>query len=78
MSTSLTSPRTATERITIGLTRRSSQDLADLSESSGMSKTDIVNRALGLYKLMTDKTVDGVKLAFLDPSGKSVEIVHVL
>lgn len=71
-------PRVNAERITVSLTRRSSLELAELSDSTGMTKTDLVNRSIGLYKLMMDKLTKGFRLAFVDPTDGSVEIVHVL
>jgi hypothetical protein len=75
-------PRTSTERITVGLIRRNSEDLARLAEETGMSKTDLINRAIGLYTLMVEKADEGYKLGFIGPEddngSPSVEIVHIL
>jgi hypothetical protein len=77
-----TAPRASTERITVGLTRRNSEDLARLADETGMSKTDIINRALGLYTLMVDKAEVGYKLGFIGPDGENgppaIEMVHIL
>lgn len=70
-------PRASAERITVGLTRRVSQELTDMADETGMSKTDLVNRALSLYRLITDKTNDGYQLALVGRDGE-VEIVHIL
>jgi hypothetical protein len=37
------------ERVTVNLTPRSHRALTELMESVGLSKTDIINRALQLY-----------------------------
>ncbi len=75
-------PRMSAERITVGLTRRGSEELSRLAEETGMSKTDLVNRAIGLYTLMFDKTNAGAQLAFVEPNGPkgaaTIEVVHVL
>ena len=75
-------PRTSTERITVGLIRRNSEDLARLADESGMSKTDLINRAIGLYALMVEKTSAGYSLGFIGPEedngSPTIEIVHVL
>ena len=39
-------------RVTVNLTTRSYQDLVRLAESTGMGKTDVVNRALQVYALV--------------------------
>lgn len=75
-------PRTSTERITVGLIRRNSEDLAKLADETGMTKTDLINRAIGLYSLMVEKTNAGYKLGFVGPEDENgspaVEVVHVL
>lgn len=75
-------PRTSAERITVGLTRRNSEDLAKLTEETGMTKTDLINRAIGLYTLMADKADEGYRLGFIGPEDENgvpaIEIVHVL
>lgn len=42
------------ERITLNLTPRSQQALAEAVERSGDNKTDVVNRALQLYNYLED------------------------
>lgn len=69
-------------RITVGLTRRSAGELARLADDSGLSKTDLVNRAISLYALMTDRAEDGFRLAFIGPEpvdgAPVIEMIHVL
>jgi hypothetical protein len=43
------------DRITIGLTKRSVDELAALQDQTGLSKTDLINRSIGLYKFITEK-----------------------
>jgi hypothetical protein len=75
-------PRTSAERITVGLTRRSSEELTKLTEESGMTKTDLINRAVGLYALMVEKAEAGYRLGFIGPEDDNgdpmIEIVHIL
>lgn len=75
-------PRTSAERITVGLTRRSSEDLARLAEDTGMTKTDLINRAIGLYTLMIEKAEKDYRLGFIGPEDENgipaIEIVHIL
>jgi hypothetical protein len=44
-------------RVTVNLTSRSYEDLLRLAESTGMGKTDVVNRALQVYALV-EKLLD--------------------
>ncbi|MGP5049474.1 hypothetical protein [Glutamicibacter ardleyensis] len=55
------------ERITVGLIRRNSEDLAKLADETRMINTDLTNRAIGLYTLMVDKNNAGYKLGFIGP-----------
>jgi hypothetical protein len=43
---------TTAERITVALTPRAGADLQQLQERTGLSKTDIVNRAISLYEFI--------------------------
>lgn len=75
-------PRTSTERITVGLIRRNSEDLTRLADETGMTKTDLINRAIGLYALMVEKANAGYKLGFIGPEDEdgspAIEVVHIL
>jgi hypothetical protein len=46
------SQRLATERITVALIPKAAEDLSRLQSSTGLSKTDIVNRAISLYEFL--------------------------
>ena len=45
---------TDTERITVALVPKAAADLQYLLEQTGLSKTDLVNRALILYKFVEE------------------------
>lgn len=42
----------ATGRITVALIPKAAEDLARLQAATGLSKTDIVNRAISLYEFL--------------------------
>lgn len=67
-----------TERITVALTRRVASDLDYLQELTEQSKTDLTNRAISLYRLVTEELAQGAKLAFIDPSTKDLRTVEIL
>lgn len=46
------SQRLATDRITVALIPKAADDLARLQATTGLSKTDIVNRAISLYEFL--------------------------
>lgn len=41
-----------TDRITVALVRKAGEDLQTTQERTGLSKTDIVNRAISLYEFI--------------------------
>jgi hypothetical protein len=41
-------------RLTVNLTKRSHEELVRLSESTGLGKTDIVNRSIQMYALIEE------------------------
>jgi len=51
------------ERITVGLIRKTSDDLDKLTESTGLSKTDLVNRAVQLYAFVDEEVRSGGTVA---------------
>lgn len=66
------------ERITVALTFAAAKQLRRLQEWSGLSKTDVVNRAISLYHFVAEHERDGRKLALYDPEKDEFQIVHVL
>jgi hypothetical protein len=46
------SQRLAADRITVALVRKAAEDLSRLQATTGLSKTDIVNRAISLYEFL--------------------------
>ena len=65
------------ERITVALTTRVSGELQRLRTMTGLSKTDLVNRALSLYLLTETQRQRGQHLAFYDPETKEIQLVHL-
>jgi hypothetical protein len=64
------------DRITVGLTKRSTEELESLHRETGLSKTDLVNRAIGLYKFITDHLERGEQIIIRDPNGNDM-LVHM-
>ena len=69
-------------RITVGLTQRTNRELDELVVETGLSKTDLVNRAISLLALVTRETSGGSELAFIEAPGRGGSIggrrVHIL
>ncbi|MEO3807867.1 hypothetical protein ABGB17_02565 [Sphaerisporangium sp. B11E5] len=47
------------ERITVGLVPRVAEQLQKLQESTGLSKTDLVNRAISVYEFLETEAAQG-------------------
>lgn len=65
------------ERVTVALTARVSKELGRLREITGLSKTDLVNRALSLYLFVEEQRADDRQLAVYDPKTKEFQLVHI-
>jgi hypothetical protein len=66
----------AVDRITVALVRRAGDDLQELQERTGLSKTDLVNRAISLYKFVEDQTEEGKELLVRDPKSKDTQLIR--
>lgn len=58
-------PPRASARITVSLTRRAVKELDRLARSEGLSKTDIVNRAINMMYEITQELKSGGELAYV-------------
>jgi hypothetical protein len=65
------------ERITVGLIPRVVAELERLQESSGLSKTDLVNRAISLSAYVDAQIAAGKDLLLRDSNGE-IERLHLL
>lgn len=67
------------ERITVALTGRAAHQLQKLREwTGGLSKTDLVNRALSVYYFVAQQGEEGKQLAVYDPQKDEFQLVHVV
>ncbi|MET9069459.1 hypothetical protein ACWDR1_29055 [Streptosporangium sandarakinum] len=73
------SPRQAVaERITTALIPKSSEALQRSLDRTGLSKTDIVNRAIALYDYITDQLDSGKELLLRDSESGEVQVIRLL
>lgn len=72
-----TPPPIAT-RVTVGLIPQAAEDLAALRARSGLSRTDIVNRAISLYQFVEAEIAAGRRLAVYDPDTDGTQLVKLL
>lgn len=66
------------ERITVALIARASADLRRVQERTGMSKTDIVNRALTLYEFIDHRLADGSEILLRSEGTSELELIRLL
>jgi hypothetical protein len=64
--TTTTPPGLETERITVALVPKAAADLQYLLRDTGLSKTDLVNRALTLYKFVQESITAGREVIVRD------------
>jgi hypothetical protein len=66
------------ERITVALIPRAGQDLQLLQDRTSLSKTDIVNRAISLYKFIEERSRAGKEVLIRDNETGKMETVLLL
>jgi hypothetical protein len=66
------------ERVTIALIPKAGEDLQRLHDRTGLSKTDIVNRALTLYEFIAAQLAAGRDVLIRDNSTREVQAVLLL
>jgi hypothetical protein len=55
-------PPRPVEMITVPLVEKAAADLAAIAERTGLSRTDIVNRAITLYEYLHSEMMTGTKV----------------
>lgn len=60
---------TTAARITVGLIPKAVEALDWLAQRTGMTKTDLVNRAVQLYRFTEESQVNGAYLALVHADG---------
>jgi hypothetical protein len=67
-----------TDRITVALVRKAGEDLESLQERTGLSKTDVVNRAISLYEFIESQMQAGKQLLIKDPDSDETQLIRFL
>ena len=68
----VTDQRVTADRITVALIPKASEDLQRLQDRTGLSKTDLANRAISLYEFIESQLQAGRELLVRDPeTGRS-------
>jgi hypothetical protein len=66
------------ERITVALVKRVAEGLQRLTASTGLSKTDVVNRAITLYEFIDSHQQAGDELLIRDGKSGDLQVIHLL
>lgn len=71
--------QTVAERITVGLVPKTSDELQTLQDRTGLSKTDVVNRAITLYAFLDEQARTGYELLRRKADGTGdLEVIRFL
>jgi hypothetical protein len=73
----LTRPVVA-ERITVALVSRAADDLRSTQERTGLSKTDVVNRAVSLYEFVDSHLAAGDEFMIRRKDSGDLELIRLL
>jgi hypothetical protein len=64
------------ERVTVGLVPKVTAELQQLQSRTGLSKTDVVNRAISLYEFIEARMSSGDDLLLRRKDSGEVEIIR--
>jgi hypothetical protein len=65
-------------RITTSLVPRTARELASLTDETGYSKSDVINRAISLYAFVMAQIEAGNDLMISDRTTGETRVVHLL
>jgi len=66
------------DRITVALIRKAGEDLQRLQDRTGLSKTDLVNRAISVYEFVESEAQAGNDLYVRDRKTGDYQLVRFL
>ncbi|MEU7649928.1 hypothetical protein [Streptomyces huasconensis] len=69
--------RTESERFTVTLIATAAQAVATLMHLTGLSKTDVINRAVQVYAFLAQQMAEGKEILLRDEEGNT-ERVHIV
>lgn len=66
------------ERITVALVPKAVEDLKQLQDRTSLSKTDVANRAISLYKFIDEQIREGRDVLIRDKSTGETRIILIV
>ncbi len=70
--------QTLAERITVALIPQAAEDLQHLQDRTGLSKTDLVNRAVSLYDFINTQLGQGRDLLIRDNETEEIQVIRLM
>jgi len=70
--------QTLTDRITVALIPQAAEDLQHLQDRTGLSKTDLVNRAVSLYEFVNAQLEEGRDLLIRDNEAEETQVIRLM
>jgi len=70
--------QTLADRITVALIPQAAEDLQHLQDRTGLSKTDLVNRAVSLYEFITTQLEEGRDLLIRDNEVEETQVIRLM
>lgn len=67
-----------TDRITVALIPQAAEDLQHLQDRTGLSKTDLVNRAVSLYEFINTQLKEGRDLLIRDNEAEETQVIRLM
>lgn len=64
-------------RVTVNLTPRAVEAMEVACRTDGIGKTDVINRALGLYQIVTAERASGARVLLERANGERVEVMFL-
>ena len=70
--------QTLADRITVALIPQAADDLQHLQDRTGLSKTDLVNRAISLYEFINAQLREGRDLLIRDNETGETQVIRLM
>jgi hypothetical protein len=70
--------QTLADRITVALIPPAAEDLQHLQDRTGLSKTDLVNRAVSLYEFINTQLEEGRDLLIRDNEANETQVIRLM
>ena len=70
--------RAAVDRIAVALVRKVAADLQAIQDRTGLSKAELIDRAITLYEFIDTEMRDGGQVLVRDPNTRETQVLRLL